>query len=261
MRSDPRRARDEQPRQMSAFPSINQGYDRVLRPGRLSLGLVVPIEAYPDSPMPTLRRQLERIQGAEEAGWAAVWLRDVPFLDPSFGDAGHLTDPWVTLGLLAGQTSRIALGVSSVVLPLRHPAHVAKAAASADMLSGGRLILGVASGDRPAEYPAMNLNYADRGARFREAFDYIRRAAEPWPVFDSSYGTPRGLDLLPKPVGPRLPLMITGASQQGPDWLAAHGDGWMTYPRAPRSQARFIRACAPGPTPCATTCTPCGISA
>ena len=48
---------------------------------------------------------------------------------------------------------------------------VAKAAASADILSGGRLILGVASGDRPAEYPALNLPFADRGERFRDSFD------------------------------------------------------------------------------------------
>ena len=71
----------------------------------------------------------------------------------------------VYLGLLAGLTERIALGVASIVLPLRHPAHVAKAAASVDVLSGGRLLLGVASGDRPEEYPALNLPFADRGER------------------------------------------------------------------------------------------------
>ena len=77
------------------------------------------------------------------------WLRDVPFNVPSFGDAGQVFDPFVYLGYLAAGTKDIALGVSSIILPLRHPAHVAKAAASADQLSDGRLILGVASGDRP----------------------------------------------------------------------------------------------------------------
>ncbi len=128
--------------QPRAFPSINPGYDAVFQSGRLSLGLVVPIEAYPTSAVPTLHRQLERIRAVDDAGWAAVWLRYVPFHVPSFGDVGHGTDPWVTLGMLAGQTSRIALGVSSIVLPLRHPTHVAKAAASVDLFSNGRLILG-----------------------------------------------------------------------------------------------------------------------
>lgn len=223
------------------FPSINAAYDRVFRSGRLSIGLTVPIAAYPTSDVPDITGQVARIQRVEAAGFAAVWLRDVPFRVPSFGDAGHLTDPWVLLGLLAGQTSRIGLGVGSIVLPLRHPAHVAKAAASVDLLSGGRLLLGVASGDRPAEYPAMNLGFADRGQRFRDAFDYIRGVGAPWPAFDNVYGSPRGVDLLPKPVGPRLPLLITGGSQQSPAWLAAHGDGWMTYPRAAPAQGAFVR--------------------
>ena len=120
-----------------AFEPINKGYNRVFRLGRLSVGLVVPLETYATSPLPSMDRHLERIGLAEDLGFTAVWLRDVPFNVPSFGDAGQVFDPFVYLGLLAGRTKRIALGVSSIILPLRHPAHVAKAAASADVLSGG----------------------------------------------------------------------------------------------------------------------------
>ena len=88
--------------------------------------------------MPAMTRHVERVQLAEELGYTAVWLRDVPFNVPSFGDAGQVYDPFVYLGLLAARTRRIALGVASIVLPLRHPAHVAKAAASARMLSKHR---------------------------------------------------------------------------------------------------------------------------
>jgi len=130
--------------------------------------------------------QVQRIQLAEELGFSAVWLRDVPFNVPSFGDAGQLHDPFVYLGLLAGRTRKIALGVASIVLPLRHPAHVAKAASSVDALSGGRLILGVASGDRPEEYPALNQPFDDRGKRFRDSFDYIRLMGEYRPEFKVS---------------------------------------------------------------------------
>ena len=224
------------------FRPINRGYNSVFRPNRLSLGLVVPLETYSKGPVPTMSRQVERIQLAEALGFSAVWLRDVPFNVPSFGDAGQIYDPFVYLGLLAGQTERIALGVASIVLPLRHPAHVAKAAASADVLSGGRLILGVASGDRPEEYPALNLPFAERGAQFRESFDYIRRMWEEFPVFENRYGSSGGgMDMLPKPVSGKLPLLITGSSQQNRDWIAQNGDGWMLYPRNPNTQVVIIR--------------------
>lgn len=223
------------------FAPINRGYATVFQPNRLTLGLVVPIERYTDGPVPSMHAHLERVRLAERLGFAAVWLRDVPFNVPSFGDAGQLYDPFVYLGLLAGHTERIALGVASVVLPLRHPAHVAKAAASADVLSGGRLLLGVASGDRPDEYPALKQSYEDRGRHFRDSLDYIQRIWQNYPAFDNRYGSPDGrIDMLPKPVAERVPLLITGASQQSPDWLASHGDGWITYPRPVAIQEQLI---------------------
>jgi luciferase-type oxidoreductase len=223
------------------FQPINRAYNSVFRPQRLSLGLVVPLETYATSAVPTMARHLERAQLAEALGFAALWLRDVPFNVPTFGDAGQVFDPFVYLGLLTARTEHIALGVASVVLPLRHPAHVAKAASSVDVLSGGRLLLGVASGDRPDEYPALALPFEERGARFRASVDYIERMREDTPAFDNLYGSPgAGIDLLPKPLGAKLPLLITGASQQSPDWLARHGDGWMTYPRPAATQAALI---------------------
>ena len=225
-----------------SFQPINRGYNSVFRPNRLSVGLVVPIETYVNGSVPTMVRQLDCIQLAEALGFSAVWLRDVPFNVPSFGDAGQMYDPFVYLGLLAGQTQKIALGVASIILPLRHPAHVAKAAATVDVLSGGRLILGVASGDRPQEYPALNISFDDRGERFRASFDYIRRMGEDNPVFENVYGTPHGgMDMLPKPTSGKLPLLITGGSQQDSTWIAENGDGWMIYPRSSFLQAQIIR--------------------
>ena len=225
----------------NGFAPINRAYNTVFRPDRLSLGLVIPLETYTTGPVPTMVRHIERVQLAEKLGFASVWLRDVAFNVPSFGDAGQTFDPFVYLGLLSGHTNRIALGVASIVLPLRHPAHIAKAAASADVLSGGRLLLGVASGDRPEEYPALGKSFADRGARFRDGFEYIRRMGEAEAAFDNHYGSPGGrMDMLPKPSGSKLPLFITGASQQNADWIATNGDGWMTYPRGTAQQARVI---------------------
>jgi luciferase-type oxidoreductase len=226
---------------MTKFNPINAAYNTVFRPSRLSLGLVVPLESYSTGPVPTMTRHLERVRMAEELGFAAVWLRDVPFNVPSFGDVGQMFDPFVYLGLLAGQTSRIALGVASMILPLRHPAHVAKAAASVDVLSGGRLLLGVASGDRPEEYPAMNMSFEDRGDRFRDSYEYIRAMADDFPAYETAQGSSHGaMDMLPKPMGAKLPLLVTGGSRQHPDWVAQHSDGWITYPRDATSQAQAI---------------------
>ncbi|MFG0286608.1 MAG: LLM class oxidoreductase [Rhodopirellula sp. JB044] len=228
--------------QDSEFQPINRGYNSALRVNRLSVGLVVPIENYDLRPVPTMQRHIERVQLAERLGFSAVWLRDVPFNVPSFGDAGQTYDPFVYLGMLAGQTQQIALGVASIILPLRHPAHVAKAAATADVLSGGRLILGVASGDRPEEYPALKTPFADRGAAFRESFKYIREMSHTAPTLDNRFGKLRGdMDMLPKPVEGKLPMLITGGSQQTPQWIAENGDGWMTYPRTLDAQADAIR--------------------
>ncbi|MEM1108342.1 MAG: LLM class oxidoreductase [Planctomycetota bacterium] len=224
------------------FPSLNRGYNSVFRVGKLSLGLVVPIAEYTQSRAPDIHGQARRIKLAETLGFSAVWLRDVPFDVPSFGDAGQLYDPFVYLGLLAGQTEKIALGVSSIILPLRHPAHVAKAAASVDTLSDGRLILGVASGDRPDEYPALNIPYESRGQRFRESFEYIRNMSETAPSFDNDFGSSLGgIDMLPKPTAGSIPMLVTGGSQQDPDWVAQHANGWMTYPRNPDAQANVIQ--------------------
>lgn len=225
----------------ASFPQRNTGYAATFKPGRLTIGLAAPLEGYQHEEIPTMERHLERIKLAENLGFAAIWLRDIPLNVPSFGDVGQMFDPFVYLGALAATTDRIALGVGSVILPLRHPAHVAKAAASADVLSGGRVLLGVASGDRPEEYPALNMDYETRGGRFADSIAYMRALFTDNPKFEGMHGQLNGqLDMLPKPLSGTLPMLITGGSQQSPAWGAAHGDGWMTYPRNAAQQAPMI---------------------
>lgn len=218
---------------MKTFEPISKGYNSVFKKNQLSIGVVVPIENYTQSPIPTMQQHLERVQLIDQLGFKALWLRDVPLHVPSFGDAGQTYDPFAYLGYLAGQTQEIALGVASIALPLHHPLHVAKSAATIDQLSNGRLILGVASGDRMQEYPAMGIDYEKRGALFREAFDYIRKAQEGFPQIHSKhYGKLEGnLDILPKAIHHKIPLLITGHSRQSLEWNAENGDGWMYYPR------------------------------
>jgi luciferase-type oxidoreductase len=150
------------------------GYDRVFQPGRLTFGVIAPLEGYPDTPWPTLENHAEAVRRADQSELAAIWLRDVPFYDPGFGDAGQVVDPMVYAGWLAAQTKRIAIGTAGIVSPLRDPLFVAKQAASIDRLTGGRFLLGLATGDRPAEFAAFGQAIGDRAERYRDAVEVIR---------------------------------------------------------------------------------------
>ena len=210
-------------------------------PGRLTLGVFFPIEAF-ERDQPTMRRQERLARRAEELDFAAVWFRDVPLRDPNFGDVGQVYDPWVYLGWIAAHTQNIALATGSIILPLRHPLHTAKAAASVDQLSGGRFLLGVASGDRPVEFPAFGVPFEKRDALFRENLRVLRRVLEEdFPDIHSHYGSMTGeADLIPKP-RKRLPIFITGNSRQSLEWIAQNSDGWIMYPRPLAMQIEVVQ--------------------
>lgn len=215
-------------------------FRRMFGHGRLTVGVFFPIEAFPGD-RPTMANQVELAQRAEALGFAALWFRDVPLRDPTFGDVGQVFDPFVYLGYIAAHTESIALATGAIVLPLRHPLHTAKAAASVDQLSGGRLLLGVASGDRPSEFPAFGVELEARGEAFRENVRVIRHVLDhSFQPIESPYGSFTGVDLIPKPVG-RIPLLVTGSSRQSPEWIAEVADGWVTYPRPVQLQARLAR--------------------
>lgn len=224
---------------LAAAPTT-PGFVRMFAPGKLTLGLFFPIAAY-EGDMPSLEGQSTLATAADEGGFAALWTRDVPLRDPSFGDLGQVLDPWVWMTYMLPYVKQAALATGSLILPLRHPVHTAKAAASLDLLSGGRLVMGVASGDRPVEFPAFGVDPNTRGERFRETFAYLETLlGESLPRIHSPLGELAGADLVPKPGHGRLPIGVTGGSQQSPDWIATHADFWLTYPRAPQVQAQVL---------------------
>lgn len=205
-------------------------FSRVFTPNQLSVGLITPLEAYPGSPFPRLADHLQMAQRAEDAGFASIWVRDVPFYDPGFGDAAQMLDPFVYASYLAAATRSITLGTTGIVLPLREPISVAKQAASVDRLSDGRFVLGLSTGDRPVEYPAFAADFDDRAARYRDAVGLIRTLTEQsFPQLETQrFGQLSGnLDMHPKPVNGRLPLMAVGRSQQSMQWLARNVDAWI----------------------------------
>ncbi|MBX7150033.1 LLM class oxidoreductase [bacterium] len=209
-------------------------------PDHLTLGVFFPIEAF-TLDQPTMHNQVNLAKQAELGGMAALWFRDVPLRDPKFGDIGQIFDPWVYLGYIAAQTSTIALATGAIVLPIRHPLHTAKAAASVDQLSKGRLVLGIASGDRPVEFPAFGVEMQFRGDLFREHLRVFRQSLSvTYPTISSYYGAMAGADLVPKPFASSIPTMIVGQSQQELSWIAQNGDGWFMYPRPVTLQKNVV---------------------
>lgn len=230
------------PAESAGLNPFGRGYASLFAPKQLTVGVYFPIESF-DGPEPTMLDQIELAQQAERLGFAALWARDVPLNDLSFGDLGQIYDPFVWLATIAARTSTIALATGAVILPLHHPIDVAKAAASLDRLSGGRFVFGVASGDRPVEFPAYGRDANLRGELFRDAFDYVEALlTQRFPVHASAhYGRlAGGGDLVPKPLSPRLPTLVTGQSQQSLDWIAQRSDGWITYPRDRIQQAQIV---------------------
>ncbi|MBB2169715.1 TIGR03571 family LLM class oxidoreductase [Gluconacetobacter aggeris] len=238
--------------------------DRIRIPGRLTLGIELPLDNdwSPDGEarriadsrprgVPDLRHYPDLVRQIDRSGFAAIWMRDVPVFDSvRMGDAGSVYDVFTNLGFLAGITTNVALGTAAVVLPIRHPMMIAKAAASADALSSGRLILGVASGDRPVEYPLLGLDFERRGDAFREAVAYMRAA---WTDGGLPVGPGRrdpALDLLPRPAQATIPLIAAGRAQQSEAWLGANMDGQFVYPgdlaRMARDAGQWRAVSSPG---------------
>lgn len=215
---------------------------------RMTLGLAEPLSGG-RGPVPDLQVLLRDTAAvakhAEDAGATALWFRDVPLLVDEFRDAGQILDPFTHMAYLAAQTSSIGLATASTVLTLRHPIHVAKQAASVDQLSGGRVALGVATGDRPEEFPAFKRRRADRADDFRHAVGYVRalwRPGTPRTTANRWGGVDMGIEMLPKPVGGSpIPLYVTGHCGQTPEWIAEHGDGWMYYGQDLDTTAKLVR--------------------
>lgn len=206
-------------------------FHRLFRPDRLSIGLVMPMtEAVVQTTDPA--QQFAHAALADRLGFAALWVRDVPLNAPSYPDpVGHL-DPWVHLGALAAHTRSIALVTGAIVSPLRHPLHVAKAAMSADVVSNGRLILGLGSGDRPPEFAAFERQYAERARHFRQYWERIAAAlGNPSRILLDEGTAQEAFEMRPGPAYGRVPLLTVGSSQQTLEWIARNADGWVTYHR------------------------------
>jgi luciferase-type oxidoreductase len=207
------------------------GFARCFSPGALTIGLILPLETHPDSVAPTMQHHLSMAQKAEALGFASLWMRDIPFYDPLYGDVGQIFEPLTYISYLGASTTSIALGTAGIVLPIREPLLLAKQVTTIDQLSRSRMLLGLSSGDRPSDYPLFGIDIDSRGERLRDAFSVYRTVSEQcFPLFNSErFGhSEGGLDLVPKPPVGRTPAIAVGRGQQSVAWIAANMDGFIS---------------------------------
>jgi probable F420-dependent oxidoreductase len=166
---------------------------------------------------------------AEELGYESLWAWDHMFLGS--GRPFPFLDSLTTLALLTAHTERVELGTGILVLPLRRAAVLAKTAATIEIMSGGRLTLGMAVGWYEREFDACGVPFKQRGRIFEENLALMK---EFW-TGERVSGTAGGIDfrnavMLPKPAPRERPrLLIGGYVDRVLKRVAEKGDGWLTY--------------------------------
>jgi probable F420-dependent oxidoreductase len=188
---------------------------------------------------------IELASRAEALGFASVWVHDHVF------NAGHVFtrigrkpyyEPLPLLSYVAARTQRVGLGTSVLVLPYHNPIRLAKTAATLDVLSGGRLTLGVGVGGVEPESNAMGSPYAERGAITDEAIAIMK---ELWtqddPRFAGKYYRFSGMPFSPKPLQkPHIPLLIGGNSRAAIRRAVRMGNGWHPFALSPEALRQGI---------------------
>src|SRR4051794_40852024 len=181
---------------------------------------------------------------ADEAGFATLWVGehvvmvDEPASRYPYADDGRIAvppdadwlDPLIALSFAAAATSRIGLATGVLLLPEHNPLIVAKQAASLDVLSGGRLTLGVGVGWSREEFDALGVPFERRGAR---AAEYAAAMRAVWrdevARFEGEFARFEAIRVNPKPLRGRIPIMVGGNSDAALARAATWGDGWYGF--------------------------------
>jgi probable F420-dependent oxidoreductase len=186
---------------------------------------------------------------AEDLGFESVWVDDgLAAPDVDAGGGRRVFEPLVTLSYLAASTTRLRLGISSLLLPLREPVLVARQVAALDALSGGRTLLAVDAGSSEAEFAALGQDFSNRYERLEEEL-YVVRAL--WQggaeiSYPGKYYHFEGVYFSPTPVQPGgTPLWIGGSSQAALQRAARLGDGWQPGALSPQALSRALASIRP----------------
>ncbi|HEV3346982.1 MAG TPA: TIGR03619 family F420-dependent LLM class oxidoreductase [Methylomirabilota bacterium] len=172
---------------------------------------------------------------AEALGFESLWAWDHVLLgvEPSF----PIVDSITMLGAVAARTRTIKLGTGVLVLPLRNPVVAAKALGSLDVISGGRLVLGVAAGWYAREFDAVGVPFKERGRHFERNLEILMRLwTEERVTLKADEFNLREAVMVPRTVQrPRPPVLIGGYVDAVLKRAGTVGDGWLTYFYTPES--------------------------
>lgn len=165
--------------------------------------------------------------GADEAGIDSAWIVDHIAIPPddSEGSGGRYLDPLSTLAWMAGQTRNIRIGTSVLILPYRPPIPTAKAIATIQELSNGRLLLGVGIGWMGPEFKALGVPRSKRGKLSDEMLAFLRDC------FDNDVVEANGQPFLFRPRPSRPPIYVGGGAPHALDRALKYGDGWLPMGR------------------------------
>jgi probable F420-dependent oxidoreductase len=194
---------------------------------------------------------------AEECGFDSLWMGDhiafpavlpetYPYSDTGRGPHAEnmsFFDPWVALTFLASVTENVRLGTNVYILPLRDPFSTAKAVATADVISGGRMVLGIGVGWLDSEFAALGQNFKNRGRRCDELIDAIKALwTQETPEFHGEHYSFSGVKFEPKPLQkPHPPIYYGGNSPAALRRTAERCDGWLGAPGSVEELARCLQ--------------------
>jgi alkanesulfonate monooxygenase SsuD/methylene tetrahydromethanopterin reductase-like flavin-dependent oxidoreductase (luciferase family) len=202
---------------------------------KLGFGLVT-TQRHPDDPRSAgevYRDAVELSVLAERVGFESVWLSEHHFIDD-----GYLPRTMVLAGAIAARTERIRIGTAVLLAPLHDPLALAEEAAVVDLLSSGRLTLGLGTGWRAGEFNGFGVPQEALGERLSEIIRVLREAWGPGPI-----ETPNGtvVDVTPKPERPGGPPVLIGAAKRGGlRRIARDADGLIAARVSPRVLAEHV---------------------
>ena len=177
------------------------------------------------------REAVEQVRLADELGFDCAW-----FTEHHFGTHGINGAVLPFAAYVAGITRRIRVGTAVVVAPLYHPMRLAEEVAEVDLLSGGRLELGIGSGYRFDEFRGYNVEPAESRARFPEIIEILLKAWQgaPFSYEGKYYKIPDGIAVRPVPLQkPHPPLWVPAFSPSTVEWVARNGYRLMTASTGP----------------------------
>lgn len=173
----------------------------------------------------------------EAEGFDSVWATDHVIMPVELREPyGQVLEPLTTLSVIAGRTNKLKLGTSIIILPQRNPILVAKQAATLDVYSKGRVILGFGAGWAEKEYAFLNADFGARGRVFDESIRLMKALwKEEMVNFDGKFFHVKDGLFMPKPVNGEIPVWIGGNGRTAVNRAIRLGDGW--HPVGPSMEA------------------------